>query len=103
MYHKSREVTITDVTIPFEADESAFMRTGNEKYCPLAQWLQNKGHTNVTVDAGSLGSWDVDNEALLKRLNVNSKYATLLKTMCSRCYQRLTGNMDKQNLHVILN
>ena len=88
VYHKSGEVTIADVTIPFETDESAFVKARNEKkenYCPLAQWLQNKGHSNVTVDAfiaRSLGSWDVDNEALLKRLNVNSKYAILFRKLC---------------------
>ena len=89
LWHNDGRVTIVDVTIPYEADEAAFEKARSEKkakYQPIAEWLQNNGHTDVVIDAfvvGALGSWDTNNETVLKRLNIGPKYASLFRKLCS--------------------
>ena len=89
LWHKDQKVTIIDVTVPYESDEKAFEKARNEKktkYQPVADWLRNNGHEDVVIDAfiiGALGSWDTNNEPVLKRLHIGPKYANLFRKLCS--------------------
>jgi hypothetical protein len=53
------------------------------KYSALAEDFRRKGWT-VHLDAfivGSLGSWDPANEPVLRRLNINRRYASLMRKL----------------------
>jgi len=57
--------------------------------------LNEKGYQEVTVDAfvvGSLGSWDLANEEVLKRLQVNTSYAKLFRKLC--CISAIQGSFN---------
>ena len=88
LWHSDGKVTIVDVTIPYEGDKNAFVTARCEKktkYQPVVDWLVANGHPNVQVDAfivGSLGSWDTDNEDVMKRLRIGTKYANLFRKLC---------------------
>ncbi|XP_045470622.1 uncharacterized protein T26G10.4-like [Harmonia axyridis] len=82
-------VAIIDVTIPFENEPQALIRARElklEKYAGLAEDLRARGF-ETTVDAlivGALGTWDQENEAVLRRCGTSLKYATLMRRlMCS--------------------
>ena len=90
IWHKEEKaVSIVDVTIPFEGTEDAFEKVRDEKvskYQPLIEWLKTKGYDNVFLQAfvlGSLGSWDNDNETVLKKLNIGPKYASVFRKLCA--------------------
>ena len=89
LWHPDGKVTIADVTIPYEGDINSFEKARNEKkekYQPIADWLKDHGHPDVTIDAfivGSLGSWDTENEDLLRRLRIGTKYAGLFRKLCA--------------------
>ena len=89
VWHPDGRITIVDVTIPYEGEEGAFMKARQEKktkYQPIADWLVTKGHPDVLIDAfvvGSLGSWDPENEDVMKRLRIGSKYAILFRKLCA--------------------
>jgi hypothetical protein len=88
LWHHDGRVTIVDVTIPYEGEERAFEKARDEKrrkYQPIADWLETRGHPDVLIDAftiGSLGSWDTDNEAVMNRLRIRTKYAGLFRKLC---------------------
>ena len=79
-----------DVTVPFEDREEAFSRARfhkEEKYRPLIEDLANSGiQAEIhAIIVGALGSWDPSNDAVLGRLGVSRKYATMMrKLMCAR-------------------
>lgn len=82
----SREAFIVDVTIPFENRYAAITQARQEKimkYTSLAEDYKRRGWT-VHLDAfivGSLGAWDPANEPVLKRLNINRRYASLMRKL----------------------
>ena len=72
-----------------ELDANAFDKARGEKkakYQPIADWLKENGHPDVTIDAfivDSLGSWDTGNEDIMKRLRIGTKYAGLFRKLCA--------------------
>jgi hypothetical protein len=89
LWHSDGRVTIVDVTVPFEGDSESFEKARQEKkvkHQPIADWLKERGKSDVMIDAfivGSLGSWDGDNDRVLKRLRIGQKYANLFKKLCT--------------------
>lgn len=83
---KDGNAVILDVTIPFDNRTDAFgeaRRAKQEKYQGLAEALSTR-FQKVEVDAivlGSLGSWDPENDKIMKRL-CSKKYLTLFKKLC---------------------
>lgn len=91
----TKEAWVVDVTVPFEGEgtlEEA--RRGKvEKYNHLREVLAAKGYRNVTIDAfiiGSLGSWDPQNESLVRKLGISRRYMTLFRKLC--CWQAISGS-----------
>lgn len=91
----TKKVHIVDVTVPFEGEE-AFQEARvakEEKYHHLIALFKNKGYHEVEVDAfivGSLGSWDVANEPVLKKLAIGRNYAKLFRKLC--CTEAIKGS-----------
>ena len=83
------QVTIIDVTVPFEKDGEAFNKARIEKqqkYSPLVDWFKTQPYVKkVTLETfiiGALGSWDPQNIETLKALQIGPKYARLFKKLC---------------------
>lgn len=73
---KDKDIIFIDMTIPFENGPDAFevaRKAEGEKYDVLAKDFMSKGF-RARVEAviiGSLGSWDSENDGVLKRLCSN--------------------------------
>ena len=86
---ESKEAIIIDVTVPFESSPEALEIARNQKlnkYSPLANWLSKERDLQSTVEAlvvGSLGSWDVNNITVLRRLRISRKYSILFRKLCT--------------------
>ncbi|KAG5890221.1 hypothetical protein JTB14_028763 [Gonioctena quinquepunctata] len=83
------KITIVDVSIPFENEPQALSRARQaklEKYNGIAEELRAQGY-ETSVDAfivGALGTWDPENEEVLRKCGVSQRYATLMRRlMCS--------------------
>ncbi|KAM8707298.1 hypothetical protein ACLKA7_011399 [Drosophila subpalustris] len=82
----AKRIIMVDVTVPFENGSGALDTARNaklEKYRPLAEALRRQGY-RVAVDAivvGALGTWDPLNERVLKLLNINKFYASLMRRL----------------------
>lgn len=80
---KGNDIMILDITCPFENGLQAFQDARKEKedkYAELAAELSSDG-TRVRVDAiivGSLGSWDPQNDKIIRRL-CSEKYAKTMR------------------------
>lgn len=84
-----QSLTIVDVTVPFENQHSAFAVTRKEKinkYAVVAEALRAKGY-RVSIKAvitGSLGAWNLANEAILCDLRIVRWYVEVMRqVMCS--------------------
>lgn len=94
---------IVDVTLPFEGEDS--MEQARErklaKYAQLKQWMvEEKGYTDVYLGAfvvGSLGSWDPENEEVLRKLQVRRNYAKLFRKLCVS--SAISGSYDIWRAH----
>ncbi|CAH1169636.1 unnamed protein product [Phaedon cochleariae] len=82
-------VIIVDVTVPFENEPQALLQareTKKAKYAGIAEELRTQGY-EATVDAlivGALGSWDQNNEPVLRLCGISQRYAKLMRLlMCS--------------------
>lgn len=83
---KENEIIIIDVTVPFENGLQAFERARNEKlekYDALAKELSVAGKRAKVVAfiVGSLGSWDPQNDKLLRRI-CSKTYAKKMRQIC---------------------
>ncbi|KAG5871525.1 hypothetical protein JTB14_028588 [Gonioctena quinquepunctata] len=83
------KITIVDVSIPFENESQALSRARQaelKKYNGIAEELRAQGY-ETSVDAfivGALGTWDPENEEVLRKCGVSQRYATLMRRrMCS--------------------
>eukprot|EP00731_Ephydatia_muelleri_P013732 Em0007g1042a len=89
------EAYVIDVTVPFEG-ELAFREAREakeEKYDHLKAILRAKGYHKVEVDGfviGALGSWDPENEPVLRKLSIGTRYATLFRKLC--CSEAIKGS-----------
>ena len=57
-----------------------------EKYAAIKEQLEGKGF-QVCCDGfivGSLGTWDPENDHLLREIGIGRKYGTLFKKLCCR-------------------
>ena len=86
---------VVDVTIPFEGEENSLQTarsTKETKYSALKTWLQSK-YKEVELAAfvvGALGSWDPDNEPVLRMLRIGRNYARLFRRLC--CISAIEGS-----------
>ena len=84
----AEKVIVVDVTIPFEGEEDSLQTaraTKETKYSRLKSWLQTqyKEVEVVTFVVGGLGSWDPDNEPVLRMLRIGRHYSRLFRRLCS--------------------
>ena len=92
---KTDKAIIVDVTIPFEGEENSLQSarvTKETKYSRLKTWLQSQ-YKEVEVAAfvvGALGSWDPDNEPVLRMLRIGRNYARLFRRLC--CISTIQGS-----------
>ena len=83
-----------DVTIPFEGEKNSLRvarATKEDKYSGLKSSLQTK-YKEVEVAAfvvGALGSWDPDNEPILKMLRIGKHFVPVSD------YYKLNDCIDK--------
>lgn len=84
-----KTVMVIDVTMPFENRVNAFEDARFQKkakYEPVVRHYTQKGY-EVSLEAfivGPLGGWDPTNEAVLRKMGISSRYASLMKKlMCS--------------------
>ncbi|KAL5510386.1 hypothetical protein EMCRGX_G005924 [Ephydatia muelleri] len=73
--HGEEEVYEVDVTVPFEGEDSfrATRKAKEDKYNFLKRVRHEKGYRKVQVDGlvvGALGSWDPENEPVLRKLSI---------------------------------
>ena len=92
---QTREAFVVDVTVPFEGTGTfQEAREGKEaKYEYLKTLLRDRGYRKVEVDAlvvGSLGSWDPDNDPVLRKLGIGRRYAVLFRKLC--CTEAIKGS-----------
>lgn len=86
--NRSKEKAIVvDITIPFEGEEDslqAYKATKETKYSGLKAWLQMQYKAvEVTVFVvGALGSWDPDNESVLRILKIGWNHSRLFRRLC---------------------
>ena len=85
---EQKRVLISDVTIPFEANETSFEKARCEKerkYGELIEWCKTK-YREVKFGVfvvGSLGSYDPLNEKTLDMLGVARGYRQLFRRLCA--------------------
>lgn len=90
-------LTLIDVTIPIESGVDAFKKARAEKkskYSDLVAWANSK-FSLVYYDlflVGSLGSWDVANESVLRRLGIGRRYSELFRKLC--CLDAIKGSLQ---------
>ena len=86
---------VVDVTISFEGEENSLQaaRIAKEtKYSALKARLQTK-YKEVEMAAfaiGVLGSWDPDNERVLRMLRIGRNYTRLFRRLC--CISAIEGS-----------
>ena len=92
----TKEAFIVDVTMPFEGTDSfQAARMEERKYHHLKALLSTKGYTKVEVNdlvIEPLGSWDTNNEAVLRKLSIPRKYATIFRRLC--CTEAVKGSFS---------
>ena len=89
------EAYIVDVAVPFEGEESfpVARRAKEDKYDHLKDILRARGIRKTEVDGfvvGALGSWDPENEAVLRKLSVRRNYSTIFRRLC--CTEAIKGS-----------
>ena len=105
---KDKEVTIIDVTCPFDNGEDALSTADLNKvnkYNHLKTFFHQQGiKCNMFgFVIGALGSWHPNNEAVLNQLQMSHSYKSLFRKLC--CSDVIRGSaevyyhhMDNQNL-----
>ncbi len=81
-----KKAHLVDVACPYETQSNlkASRERKLSKYAGLKSWLEEKGY-NTQLDAflvGALGTWDAENEPVLRQLRIGRKYATLFRKLC---------------------
>ena len=90
-----KKAIVVDVTIPFEGEEDSLQaarKTKETKYSGLKAWLQTQ-YKEVEVAAfiiRALGSWDPENERVLRILRIGRNYARLFRRLC--CISAIQGS-----------
>ena len=86
---------LVNVTITFEGEENSLQAARSikeTKYSALKTWLQSQCN-KVDLAAfvvGALGSWDPDNELVLRILRIGKNYALLFRHLC--CISAIEGS-----------
>ena len=84
---ENKKIIVVDVTVPFEGEQNSLQEARKhkeEKYSALKSWLMSK-YDEVTLSAfvvGALGSWDDNNEPVLRSLKIKRNYAKLFCKLC---------------------
>ena len=91
----AEKITVVDVTVPFEGEDGSLLlarRAKETKYAALKTWLQGR-YKEVNLEAfivGSLGSWNPDNEKVLRLLRIGRNYSRLFRCLC--CISTIMGS-----------
>ena len=90
---EKNKIIVVDVTMPFEGEPRSLAEareTKLQKYSDLKTWLQGK-YNEVELEAfivGALGSWDLDNEPVLRMLHIGRNYSKLFRRLLHFSYSR---------------
>lgn len=90
--NRGNEVTVIDVTCPFENGESDYAKV--MKYQPVKSHFEALGMkcTIYHFVIGCLGSWHPNNEAVLRNIGMSKKYKSLFRKLC--CSDVIRGSAD---------
>ncbi|GFQ96492.1 retrovirus-related Pol polyprotein from type-1 retrotransposable element R2 [Trichonephila clavata] len=97
------ELFIVDSTVPFENRKGAFSQARKrkvEKYKPLIDYFHSIGRQKasiVPIVVGSLGAWDPENDAFLRKFTTKS-YLNLLRKLCVSVNIRWSRDIFIQHL-----
>ena len=88
---------------PFDNDDDGFNNTGVakvNKYQPLKAFLESKDKSGkiYPLVIGALGSWFEQNEILLNKLGMTSRYESLFCKLC--CTDFIQGSNYIYRLHL---
>ena len=84
---ENNKIIVVDVTIPFEGEQDSLKKAREAKlvkYNNLKTWLQDD-YTEVELQAfvvDAMGSWDLENEPVLRLLRIGRNYAKLFRRLC---------------------
>ena len=97
MIEDGNEVTVIDVTVPFENDSDALQCAEDRKvlkYQNIAHHFtsQEKNCRVFGFVAGSLGAWHPHNEKTLDRIQMSPRYRRLFRKLC--CSDAIRGSAD---------
>ena len=103
MISDSNNVTVIDVTCPFENSESALASpdyTKVMKYRIVKSHFESLGKkcTVFGFVIGSLGTWHPNNEAVLRSLRMSRKYKSLFRKLC--CSDVIRGSAEIYYKHM---
>ena len=97
LIENGNEVTVIDVTVPFENSSDALQAAEDrkiQKYAHIAQHFMRMGK-NCRVFGfvvGSLGAWHPHNEKALDRIQISPRYRKLFRKLC--CSDAICGSAD---------
>ena len=88
LHEEQKKAFLIDVACPCDRPENMTAARGRkrEKYAAIKEQLEEKGF-QVCCDGfivGSLGTWDPENDHLLREIGIGRKYGTLFKKLCCR-------------------
>lgn len=97
------EVTVIDVTVPFENDVEALQTAEDrkvQKYQCVVDHVQQLGKRCRVYGfvIGSLGAWHSPNEKVLDRIQMSPRYRRLFKKLC--CSDAIRGSADIYYSHM---
>mgnify|MGYP002804385662 CR=1 FL=1 len=97
------EITVIDVTCPFENGDSAL---ANADYAKVMKYEHVKAHfqsrgmkcNGFGFVIGSLGTWHPNNKAVLRSLGMSRCYKSLFRKLC--CSDVIQGSTDIYHQHM---
>ena len=97
------QVSIIDVTCPFENDPQALDDAAQRKVNKYASLVEHflgigKQATVLPFVIGALGTWYPPNEIVLRRLGMTKRYKKLFRKLCST--DVIQGSSDIYRLHL---
>ena len=97
------QVSIIDVTCPFENDPQALDDAAQRKVNKYASLVEHflgigKQATVLPFVIGALGTWYPPNEIVLRRLGMTKRYKKLFRKLC--CTDVIQGSSDIYRLHL---
>ena len=97
------DVTVIDVTVPFENDVDALHTAGVrkvEKYHHVIPHYEQQGKSCRVYGfvVGSLGAWHPANEKVMDQIKMSPRYRRLFRKLC--CSDAIRGSADIYYSHM---